>query len=64
MSLVQVEIPDFLLQQAQSLVQHGLVKNIQQLVEELLRRYVESHQETLNEQFIKDDIRWGLYGDE
>lgn len=64
MNLVQVEITDVLLQQAQSLVQHGWVKNIQQLVEESLRRFVESHQETLTEQFIQDDIRWGLYGDD
>lgn len=64
MSMIQAEIPDALLLQAQSLVQRGWANNMQELVTESLRRYLESHQETLTEQFIHEDVTWGLYGDD
>jgi len=46
------------------LVQRGWANNVQELVTESLRRYIESHQEALTEQFIHDDIAWGLNGDD
>ena len=62
MSTVSTEIPERLLQQAQVLVQSGWANNIQELMVESLRRYVESHQDALTEQFIRDDVVWGLNG--
>lgn len=64
MSMIHAEVPDVLLQQAQVLVQRGWANNVQELVTESLRRYIESHQEALTEQFIQDDIAWGLHGDD
>ena len=64
MSTVSTEIPERLLQQAQVLVQSGWANNIQELMVESLRRYVESHQDALAEQFIRDDVEWGLNGNE
>lgn len=64
MSTVSTEIPERLLQQAQVLVQSGWANNIQELMVESLRRYVESHQDTLTEQFIRDDVVWGLHGND
>jgi len=32
------------------------------LVAEAMRRYIESHQQQISEQFIKEDIDWGLHG--
>jgi len=64
MSTIQAEIPDSLLQQAQSLVQRGWANNMQELVTESLRRYLESHQEALTEEFIRKDVQWGLQGDD
>ena len=64
MSTVSTEIPDRLLQQAHVLVQSGWANNIQELMVESLRRYVESHQEALSEQFLREDIAWGLHGDD
>jgi hypothetical protein len=29
-----------------------------------LRRFVESHQTELMEHFIREDVEWGLHGDE
>ena len=64
MTMIHAEVPDGLLQQAQLLVQRGWANNIQELVNESLRRYIESHQEALTEQFIREDVEWGLHGDD
>ena len=64
MTMIHAEVPDGLLQQAQILVQRGWANNIQELVNESLRRYIESHQEALTEQFIREDVEWGLHGDD
>lgn len=61
---VQTEIPDQLFEQAQSLVHQGWAASLQEIVNDALRRYLESHQETLTEALIKDDVQWGLHGDD
>ena len=61
-NVIQGQIPERLWQQAQSLVAQGWASNMQELVNESLRRYLESHEDVLAEQFILDDVRWGLHG--
>jgi hypothetical protein len=62
MSLIQTEVPERLMQQANRLVEHGWANNMQELIVESLRRYLESHPENLQEQFVMDDVEWGLRG--
>jgi len=59
---IKTQIPDQLLQQAQQMVRQGWVGNMDELIAESMRRYLESHLETMNERFIRDDVDWGLYG--
>lgn len=61
---VHAEIPDQLWQQAETLVQQGWASNFQEIVNEALRRYLESHQDVLTETFIREDVQWGLHGDD
>ncbi|MFI3157330.1 MAG: CopG family transcriptional regulator [Methylococcaceae bacterium] len=61
---VKTEIPDQLWQQAQNRVDQGGFDNIDDLIAEPIRRYLESHQEAVNERFIREDIEWGLHGRE
>lgn len=63
-STIQAEIPEQLWQQAQALVQQGWDSNLQEVINESLRRYVESHQDVITETFIQEDIEWGLHGDD
>jgi hypothetical protein len=42
-----------LAQQAQALVKSGWIRNLDEIVAESLRRYVESHQETLTEAMLR-----------
>lgn len=62
MTTLQTQIPDQLIQQAQYLVQQGWVANIDDLIAEAMRRYLESHREAMTEQFINEDVDWGLHG--
>ncbi|MGD0959406.1 MAG: CopG family transcriptional regulator [Methylomonas sp.] len=62
MTTLQTKIPDQLFQQAQYLVQQGWIANIDELIAESMRRYLESHRDAIAEQFIKEDVDWGLHG--
>lgn len=61
---LNAEIPNQLWQQAQTLVQQGWASNLQEVVNEALRRYLESHQDVLIESYIQDDVKWGLHGED
>jgi Arc/MetJ-type ribon-helix-helix transcriptional regulator len=61
---IHAQIPDQLWQQAQALVQQGWANSMEEVVNESLRRYLESHQEVLTEAFIQEDFEWGLHGND
>ncbi|MBV5297928.1 MAG: hypothetical protein JZU64_07240 [Rhodoferax sp.] len=61
-TLIQANIPDQLARQALQMVDRGWAASMEFLVIESLRRYLESHQESLTEQFLQDDVQWGLSG--
>jgi hypothetical protein len=60
-TLIKTEIPDQLWQQAQNMVEQGWIDNMDALIAEAMRRYIESHQQTISERFIREDIDWGLH---
>ena len=62
MATLHAEVPQQIWQQAQNMVDRGWATNLDSLVVESLRRYLESHQETMTEQFILEDVEWGLHG--
>jgi Arc/MetJ-type ribon-helix-helix transcriptional regulator len=63
-TVIQTEVPDSLLQQAQNLVEAGWFRSLDEVMLDALRRYVESHRVELMETFILQDVEWGLRGDE
>lgn len=63
-SAIHAEIPDQLWQQVQTLVQQGWASSMEEVGNESLRRYLESHQDVLTEAFIWEDVEWGLHGDD
>ena len=60
----QTEIPIGLASQAQKLVEAGWFRDLDELVLDALRRFLESHREELMEDSIRQDLEWGLTGDE
>ena len=63
-TVIQTEVPDSLLQQAQNLVEAGWFRSLDEVMLDALRRYVESHRGELMEAFIRQDVEWGLRGEE
>jgi len=59
---IQANIPDQLLAQAKTMVKQGWATNMDAFIMESMRRYIESHQSTTTDDFIRDDIEWGLHG--
>jgi hypothetical protein len=44
-----------------ALLAEGGFRDESELVIEVLRRYLESHQPELTERFIREDVEWGLH---
>lgn len=62
--VVQTEIPTRLLTEMEMLVNAGWFRDMDELMRNALRRFVESHRDELMERFIREDVEWGLHGDE
>ena len=74
-TLVQAKVPARLLAEAQTLVEGGWFasvaprsrasldpRSVDQLMLDALRRFLESHPAEMMEQFVREDIEWGLHG--
>ena len=63
-TVVQIEVPEGMLVIAQTLVSVGWFRNLDELISDALRRFLESHQADLMEEFIRQDVEWGLRSNE
>jgi hypothetical protein len=61
---IQTELPDELVAQAMAFVDEGWAGDLDELLAEALRRFLESHSSQLTEAFIREDVNWGLHGGE
>jgi hypothetical protein len=61
-TLIEAELPAELAAQARAFVAEGWATDFNDLLAEALRRFLESHEASVTESFIKDDIEWGLHG--
>jgi len=59
---VHADLPDQLARQGQKLVDSGWVPDMNTLLTEALRRYLDSHQEALADAYMLEDVQWGLHG--
>lgn len=59
---VQAEVPVHLLEQLQALVEGGWFRDLDEVILDALRRFVESHPAELMERFLHQDVEWGLHG--
>ena len=61
---IQTEVPLGLLAEVQKLVDAGWFRSLDEVMLDALRRFAESHRAELMEEFIREDVEWGLHGDE
>jgi hypothetical protein len=59
---VQTTLPSELLAQARGFVDQGWVGDLDELVAEALRRYLDSHSTRLTEDLVREDVAWGPHG--
>ncbi|MBN1324138.1 MAG: hypothetical protein JW986_09135 [Methanotrichaceae archaeon] len=59
-----VSLPASLVEQVQGQIRAGWFQDLDSLVVEALRRYLESHGDEMMERFIRKDMEWGLQGDD
>ena len=64
MTTIQASLPDHLYQETHYLVTQGWFRDENDFIIEAVRRYLETHRGALMEQFIREDVAWGLYGTE
>lgn len=64
MKTIQAQLPDQLYNETIFLVEEGWFRDEQEIFLEAIRRYLDTHRPELMEQFIHEDVEWGLHGDE
>lgn len=64
MKTIQTEIPENLYKGAVALAKQGWFRNEEEVISEAIRRFLESHRPEVMDQFIRDDVEWGLHGKE
>ena len=60
----EICLPKRLAEDVQDQVKAGWFPDLNSLVVEAVRRYLETHHVELTEQFIRQDAAWGLYSDD
>ena len=64
MKIVQAELPEKLYNKLVLLVNEGWFRDEEEIFLEAVRRYLETHSHEFMEQFIREDVEWGLHGNE
>jgi hypothetical protein len=63
-TVIQAELPPDLTAQARSYVAEGWATDFNELLADALRRFLESHTARVTELFVRDDVQWGLHGND
>jgi len=64
MKTVQAEVPEALYNKAVALVNEGWRRDEKDVFWEAIRRFLDTHQSELMEKNIREDVEWGLHGDD
>ena len=63
-TIIQAELPPELTARARSYVEDGWATDLNELLADALRRFLESHTARVTEAFVMSDVQWGLHGGE
>jgi Arc/MetJ-type ribon-helix-helix transcriptional regulator len=59
---LSARVPRQLLAEIEALVEAGWYRDLEDLVVDALRRHADSHRQALAEEFVREDVEWGLRG--
>ena len=64
MRTISTEVLEQLYKKAEALVKEGWFRDEKDIFFEAIRRFLDSHQSELMEKFVRDDVEWGLRGND
>jgi len=64
MKTIHAEVPELLYKKVEALVKEGWFRDEKELFSEAIRRFLDTHQSKLMDNFIRDDVEWGLHGND
>lgn len=59
---VEAQVPERLLKEARALVEQGWFEDVNAVLLEALRRYLDAHRSAVLDGFVREDVAWGLRG--
>ncbi len=64
MRTIHTEVPEQLYKKAEVLVKEGWFRDEKDIFAEAIRRFLDTHQSELMEKFVRNDVEWGLHGND
>jgi Arc/MetJ-type ribon-helix-helix transcriptional regulator len=64
MKTIQTEIPEQLYKEILTLVKEGWFRDEKDVYSAAIRRFLDTHRPELMEKFVRDDVEWGLHGND
>jgi len=64
MKMIHTEVPEQLYKKATALVEESWYRDEKEVFSEAIRRFLEAHHPELMERFLREDVEWGLHGNE
>ena len=64
MRTISTEVPEQLYKKAEALVKEGWFRDEKDIFSEAIRRFLDCNQSELMEKFVRDDVEWGLQGND
>ena len=64
MKTIHTEVPEQLYKKAQALVKDGWFRDEKEIFSEAIRRFLETHESELVEKVFREDVEWGLHGND
>ena len=61
---IQAQLPARLVSEMQTLVRDGWYRDVDDLLTDALRRYLDARRPELMERFVRQDVEWGLRGED
>jgi hypothetical protein len=61
---IKANIPTRMISEIEAMVEAGWAKDVEQVFIDALHHYLDAHRPDLTERFIREDLEWGLHGNE
>jgi len=64
MRTIHTQVPEQLYEKAETLVKEGWFRDEKEIFSEAIRLFLDTHQSKLMDNFIREDVEWGLHGND